>query len=187
MIKSMFLFLATLVMTGAVSTAQANVGGPVAYCSIQAEKMSGATLGFILSVGGLETADAVITCKEPGKKAVSKKAAVVIEGIGTGIGFSLYKSFRLESVLVGFTDPNDLFGDYNIGVKAGVNLINVEGGFIATTGLDNGVSIKLGLYGAKAYGLAAHTQAIFMSVMTPKEYKTLVVKRKEQQMGNNND
>jgi hypothetical protein len=186
MIKSVLLFFATLTTVGMFSTAHADVAGPVARCSVKAENMKGMTLGVLLSVGGLETASATITCKEPGKKAVSKKAAVVISGIGAGVGISVYKNFRLESVMVGVTDPNDIFGDYNIGVKAGVNLFDVEGGFIATAGLDNGVSMKLGLYGAKAYGLAAHAQAIYMEVMTPADYKKLLEKRKEQQQGGSN-
>lgn len=181
MIKSMFLFLATLGLMGAASSAHADLAGPVARCSVTAEKISGSTLGIILSVGSMETADATITCKEPGKKAVSKKAAIVIQGLGTGLGFSIYKNFRLESVMVGVTDPNDIYGDYNIGVKAGVNLFNIEGGFIATTGLDNGVSLKLGLYGAQAYGLAAHAHAIYMEVMTPKAYKALLQERLDSQ------
>lgn len=186
MIKSVLLFLASLSVVGGLSTAHAEVGGPVARCTLKAENLKGITLGVLLSVGSLESETATITCKEPGKKAVSKKAAVVIEGIGAGIGLSVYKNFRLESLMVGVTDPNDLFGDYNIGVKAGVNLFDVEGGFIATTALDNGVSLKLGLYGAKAYGLAAHAHAIYMEVMTPQDYKKMVEKRKEQQMGGSN-
>ncbi len=186
MIKSIFLLVATLGFMGAASHANADLAGPVARCSVKADTLSGSTLGIILSVGSLETAEAVITCKEPGKKAVSKKAAIVIQGLGAGIGFSIYKNFRLESVMVGVTDPNDLFGDYNIGVKAGVNLFNVEGGFIATTGLDNGVSLKLGVYGSEAYGLAAHAHAIYMEIMTPKEYKKLLQQRQEEQNNSSN-
>lgn len=186
MIKSMFLLLSSLAMVGVVSTANAEISGPVAKCTLKADNLDGSTIGLVLSVGSMETSEATITCKEPGKKAVSKKAAVVIQGLGAGLGFSIYKDFRLESVMVGFTDPNDLFGEYNIGVKAGVNLFDVEGGFIATTGLDNGVSLKLGVYGAKAYGLAVHAHAIYMEVMTPAEFKKMIEKRKETQQNSNN-
>lgn len=186
MIKSLFLVLSTLTLMGAVSSAHADVSGPIARCTLKADNLDGSTIGLVLSVGSMETAQATITCKEPGKKAVSKKAAVVIQGLGAGLGFSIYKDFRLESVMIGVADPNDLFGEYNIGVKAGVNLFDVEGGFIATTALDNGVSLKLGVYGAKAYGLAAHTHAIYMEVMTPSEFKKMIEKRKELQNNSSN-
>lgn len=181
MIKSMFLLLATLGFAGASSVAHADVAGPVARCSVSAANLSGSALGIILSVGSMETAEAVITCKQPGKKAVSKKAAIVIQGLGAGVGFTIYKNFRLESVMVGFTAPEELFGNYNIGVKAGVNLFNIEGGFMATTGLDNGVSVQLAVYGAEAYGIATHAHAIYMEVMTPKAYKTLLQERQQNQ------
>jgi hypothetical protein len=181
MIKKLSLLIATLGLSGLVSTANADLAAPVWTCTVDAEKVSGVTLAFILSVGGLETADATITCTQPGEEPVVKKAGIVITGLGAGFGFSFYKSFVMKSVIVGFSDPNDLYGDYRFGVKSGVNLFNVEGGAIATATLDNGVNVEFGLYGAKAYGLAASAQAIFLQVMTPEDYAQMLKDRQEKQ------
>ncbi|MCB9072709.1 MAG: hypothetical protein H6623_03740 [Bdellovibrionaceae bacterium] len=184
MIRKISLAIAMLGLAGFVSTAQAHVAGPVWTCSIDAPSVSGMNIGLGLSVGGLGTDNATITCEQPGKEPVIKKAGLVISGIGVGLGLSVYESFTMNSIIFGFASPNDLFGDYRIGVKAGVNLLNVEGGALATATLDNGVDIQFGLYGAKAYGLAATAQAIIMQVMTPEEYAKFEAAQQNQPEGN---
>lgn len=177
--KKVAMFLAVL-FVGAM--AQAQVAGPLWTCELQADKMTGLNIGFILSAGGSEAADVTINCTDLEGKTVTKKGAMVLSRIGIGIGISFPKDMSMYTVVTGLADPNELFGNYHIGASANATVVAVEGGVVLSTGLDNGLMLELGLYSGKSIGLSINPlQALFVQIMTPEAFKEMKKKQKEQQ------
>ena len=147
------------------------LAGPLWTCSLKADHVQGMNIGLGLSIGGLETDDARITCEQVGGRPVTTRVALRISQIGIGLGLSFSHSFVIDSLIVGLASTNDLFGNHKIGAVAAANIINHEYGVTIMSRLNGGASIELGiLRSRRTNGLGVRLQGMYLEILSLRQY-----------------